>query len=42
VLIVEDNDDAREMLKLLLEHEGHEVYEAVDGTEACGPLAATS
>jgi PAS domain S-box-containing protein len=34
VLIVEDNDDAREMLKLLLEHEGHEVYEAADGTEA--------
>ena len=34
VLIVEDNDDAREMLKTLLEHEGHEVYEAVDGTEA--------
>jgi len=34
VLIVEDNDDAREMLKVLLEHEGHEVYEAVDGTEA--------
>src|SRR3989440_4473124 len=34
VLIVEDNDDAREMLKLLLEHEGHEVYEAVAGTEA--------
>src|SRR5439155_310572 len=28
VLIVEDNDDAREMLKLLLEHEGHEVYAA--------------
>ena len=34
VLIVEDNDDAREMLRVLLEHEGHEVYEAVDGTEA--------
>jgi len=34
VLIVEDNDDAREMLKLLLEHEGHEVYAAADGTEA--------
>jgi PAS domain S-box-containing protein len=33
VLIVEDNDDTREMLKMLLEHEGHEVYEAVDGTE---------
>src|SRR5258708_30441170 len=34
VLIVEDNDDAREVLKLLLEHEGHEVYDAFDGTEA--------
>ena len=33
VLIVEDNDDAREMLKVLLEHEGHEVFEASDGTE---------
>jgi PAS domain S-box-containing protein len=33
VLIVEDNDDTREMLKILLEHEGHEVYEAIDGTE---------
>jgi PAS domain S-box-containing protein len=33
VLIVEDNDDARVMLKTLLEHEGHEVFEAVDGTE---------
>jgi PAS domain S-box-containing protein len=33
VLIVEDNDDARQMLKILLEHEGHEVFEAVDGTE---------
>jgi PAS domain S-box-containing protein len=33
VLIVEDNEDAREMLKVLLEHEGHEVFEAADGTE---------
>ena len=33
VLIVEDNDDVREMLKILLEHEGHEVFEAADGTE---------
>jgi CheY-like chemotaxis protein/two-component sensor histidine kinase len=31
VLIVEDNDDAREMLRVLLTHEGHEVHEAVDG-----------
>ncbi len=34
VLIVEDNDDAREMLRLLLEHQGHEVFEAADGAEA--------
>ena len=33
VLIVEDNDDVRQMLRILLEHEGHEVFEAVDGTE---------
>ncbi|HWN03252.1 MAG TPA: response regulator, partial [Candidatus Dormibacteraeota bacterium] len=31
VLIVEDNDDAREMLRHLLEQAGHEVHEAVDG-----------
>ncbi|HUP37697.1 MAG TPA: MASE1 domain-containing protein [Candidatus Limnocylindria bacterium] len=31
VLIVEDNDDARGMLRHLLERTGHEVYEAADG-----------
>jgi PAS domain S-box-containing protein len=31
VLIVEDNDDAREMLRVLLTHDGHEVHEALDG-----------
>jgi PAS domain S-box-containing protein len=31
VLIVEDNDDAREMLRHLLEQTGHEVHEAADG-----------
>jgi CheY-like chemotaxis protein len=31
VLIVEDNDDAREMLRHLLERTGHEVHEAPDG-----------
>jgi CheY-like chemotaxis protein/two-component sensor histidine kinase len=34
VLIVEDNDDVREMLKAWLEHEGHEVLEAADGAAA--------
>lgn len=31
VLIVEDNDDARTMLRHLLERSGHEVHEAEDG-----------
>src|SRR5262249_21728872 len=34
VLIVEDNEDAREMLRLLLQVQGHEVFEAADGAEA--------
>jgi CheY-like chemotaxis protein len=33
VLIVEDNDDARDMLRTLLELQGHEVFEAADGAE---------
>jgi len=33
VLIIEDNDDAREMLKAWLELHGHEVFEATDGAE---------
>ena len=31
ILIVEDNRDGRTMLRLLLEHAGHEVHEAADG-----------
>ncbi|HKW91237.1 MAG TPA: MASE1 domain-containing protein [Methylomirabilota bacterium] len=31
VLVVEDNEDARQMLRHLLEQAGHEVYEAADG-----------
>jgi PAS domain S-box-containing protein len=34
ILIVEDNDDARAMLRMLLESQGHEVFEAADGAEA--------
>jgi PAS domain S-box-containing protein len=34
VLIVEDNDDARESLRLLLESLGHRVIEAADGPRA--------
>jgi protein-histidine pros-kinase len=33
VLVVEDNADAREMLRLFLQLEGHEVHEAADGHE---------
>jgi signal transduction histidine kinase/CheY-like chemotaxis protein len=33
VLIVEDNDDARDMLRYLLEQTGHEVHEAADGLD---------
>lgn len=31
VLLIEDNDDAREMLRLVLEFAGHLVYDAADG-----------
>jgi PAS domain S-box-containing protein len=31
ILLVEDNDDERECLRLLLEASGHEIHEAVDG-----------
>jgi len=34
ILIVEDNDDARIMLKRMLELEGYDVFQAVDGYEA--------
>jgi PAS domain S-box-containing protein len=33
VLIIEDNDDARRMLRHLLDHAGHEVHEASEGAE---------
>jgi PAS domain S-box-containing protein len=39
VLIVEDNEDVREMLKACLEHEGHEVLEAADGAAAIKMVA---
>jgi two-component system CheB/CheR fusion protein len=34
ILVADDNDDGRQMLKFLLESEGHQVAVAEDGTEA--------
>jgi CheY-like chemotaxis protein len=34
VLVVEDHEDTRFMLKLLLEHEGYAIMEVADGLEA--------
>jgi CheY-like chemotaxis protein len=39
ILVVEDNADAREMLRALLEQGGHEVHEASDGLEALAMVA---
>ena len=38
VLVIEDNDDARDMLKTLLVLEGHEVLEARDGADGVRKL----
>jgi PAS domain S-box-containing protein len=40
ILLIEDNDDARESLRILLESLGHRVIEAADGAE--GTARATS
>jgi two-component system, sensor histidine kinase len=40
VLLVEDNEDAREMLRYLLKLSGHEVYEAADGLDGLAAAAA--
>lgn len=34
ILVVEDHDDSREMIRALLEAEGHDVHEALDGPAA--------
>jgi CheY-like chemotaxis protein len=34
ILVVDDDDDAREMLSLILRAQGHDVEEAVDGKDA--------
>jgi CheY-like chemotaxis protein len=39
ILVVEDCAETRAALRLLLEHEGHEVKEASDGLTACDVLA---
>jgi CheY-like chemotaxis protein len=40
VLLVEDNDDAREMLRTWLTLDGHDVLEAANGIEAVKILAS--
>jgi CheY-like chemotaxis protein len=40
VLLVEDNGDAREMLRTMLELAGHIVYDAADGASSLKLLAA--
>jgi CheY-like chemotaxis protein len=40
VALIEDNEDARTSLRLLLEMEGHVVYEAADGVAGIELLAA--
>ena len=40
VLLIEDNKDAREMLRMMLELAGHVVYEAADGARGLELLNA--
>jgi len=42
IVIVDDNADAREMLRILLGLAGHEVYEADDGPRGVEMIQATS
>jgi CheY-like chemotaxis protein len=39
VLLVEDGEDAREMLRMVLTITGHQVWDAADGRAALGVLA---
>ena len=38
ILIIEDQDDVRDMFKMMLEHQGHEVSLAVDGVNGLHSL----
>ena len=40
ILVVEDNDDVREMMAVTLELEGHEVTTAINGRDALNQLRA--
>jgi PAS domain S-box-containing protein len=42
VLIIEDNDDARQMLRHLLDHAGHEVHESAEGADGLARALALS
>ena len=39
MLVAEDHDDTRYLLRTLLERRGHAVFEAADGVEACDVAA---
>ena len=40
VLVVEDDDDTRKLMRLVLTRAGYEVIEAIDGEHAMGVLAS--
>jgi PAS domain S-box-containing protein len=42
ILVVEDNEDAREILRMQLRLEGHEVHEAADGPSGVAATAAVA
>jgi CheY-like chemotaxis protein len=42
ILVIEDNEDAREILRMQLRLEGHEVHEAADGPSGVAATAAVA
>lgn len=42
IVVIEDHDDSREMLRFVLEHEGHTVLTAADGQEGIALVASAA